>query len=276
MYNHVEWDEHAAQAEKLAYQLTEFQRLPIGAEKRGSLLPASPRAGGLGSSFVGSASGGAGLSMSRLGSSGGPGAGGGGGGGGFAGSGVFSGGASQQHQQYQQHQHQQMYQPQPQPQPQQQQQLAYGGGSSSSAGLPGGMALNPSSSFIGAGGLGGASHVAASHSHGASHSASQFQLPGLSHGLGDSSLSASHLGASAASAGSYAPPASAGGARLGLSTPGGTTLGSLGPSAAALLAKYGYSSVLGGGGLPAGGSAVPTVLGAASGAYPMVQGGDRG
>ena len=50
----------------------------------------------------------------------------------------------------------------------------------------------------------------------------------------------------------------------------------LGPSAAALLAKYGYSSVLGGGGLPAGGSAVPTVLGPASGAYPMVQGGDRG
>jgi hypothetical protein len=274
MYNHFEWDEHAVVAEKLAFQLTEFQRLPIGYEKRGSLVPASsPRA--LGASLGGGASGGVGLSMSRLGSSGGPsasslGASQLGAGAGYGGSGVFSGGVSQQQQQQQQYQYQQ-------------QQQHFQGGASAQH-LPGGMALNPSSSFIGSGGLGGGGGSGSS-----SISNSQFLLPGLSHGLQDGSygsssssmLSASHLGGSysGGAGGMGPPPPSAGGgsaARMGLATPGGTTLGSLGPSAAALLAKYGYSSVLGGGGLPPGGSAVPSVLGPAGGAYPMVQGEQRG
>ena len=42
----------------------------------------------------------------------------------------------------------------------------------------------------------------------------------------------------------------------------------LGPSAAALLAQYGYGSVAAG--VPAGGSAVPAALGPAAGAYPRV------
>jgi hypothetical protein len=225
MYNHHEWDEHAAVAEKLALQITEYQKLPIGAEKRAAR---SPR---MGSSFVGGASGGRGLGGSRLSMS------------------RLGGGNGEQHQQH----------------------LEFGSGSSEA--LPGGMALNPSSSFIAGGGLAGFK------GDGSGVGGGSFHLPGLSHGLSSESGSTSQAHISGAGpgfmgvgGGSGFPPQSAGGARMGLATPGGTALGSLGPSAAALLAKYGYSSVLTGGSMPSGGSSVPTVLGGATGAYPMVSG----
>ena len=60
-YDHFKWEEEAAKAEKIALQLTEFQQLPIGAEKRSARSPRagspakSPRAAGAAGDSAGAA-----------------------------------------------------------------------------------------------------------------------------------------------------------------------------------------------------------------------------
>jgi hypothetical protein len=202
-FNHFALEENARKQEKLALQLTEYQRLPIGSEKR--------RSHSLGASRVGGGSPRA-LTSSQLGGGGGGGGGGGigvgGGGGGGGNFAEFLDGSA-------------------------------ASGSGGASALGGGMALSASGSFLGAGGLGGAGRGASA--------GGGFLLPGLS---------------SALSFGGGTTPGAPGSAM----TP--SSFAQLGPSAAALLAQYGYGSVAAG--VPAGGSAVPAALGPAAGAYPRV------
>ncbi len=178
-YDHFKWEEEAAISEKIALQLTEFQQLPIGAEKRSAR---SPRA----------------LSPGRS------------------------------------------------PPP-----SSNNNRSSSSPARPSpSAALAHVSQFGGAGGggSGGALSGSAPFSAFGDKGATPFSLPTLS-GLG----------------GSRGP--SAGGYGSGLATPGGSILGSLAPSAAALLAQYGFKSVpTGGAGVPAGGYSA----GFGAGGYPSM------
>ena len=106
------------------------------------------------------------------------------------------------------------------------------------------MALSASGSFLGSGGLGGFGRGASA--------GGGFLLPGLSAGLSSS------FGGGATPGGGGAPGSAA--------TP--SSFAQLGPSAAALLAQYGYGSVATG--VPPAGSAVPAALGPAAGAYPRV------
>jgi hypothetical protein len=259
MYNHLEWDQHARDAEKLALQLTEFQRLPIGAERRRSPtrgMGTSPRMGASGQQ-------GDMMSMSHLSQQQQQHMGVEGGGSDWARGGGGGGGGDMY--QYQQQQMSSSYQQGSSYMSQQGQQQQQQGGSQYGM-FSGGMGLNPSSSFIGGGGL-------SASRGGMGSSGMLLPTPGAGSGLGNPSYSLPGLGDSLGGGGGGG---SRGEARTGLATPGGTTLGSLGPSAAALLAKYGYSSVLNGGGgggagqPPSGGSAVPMGLGPATGEYPRV------
>jgi len=232
--NHHEWEEHAVRAEKLALQLTEFNRLPIREETRARSPNRSPRlrtASTMGASGKFGVSPGGPLSLSRLGTS-------------QSGSMGSRGLGLQESRDMRGLSGSNSHLPYPQSFDQSQH-AQFGV-------FSGGMGLNPASSFVGAGGLGASRDGSAIGAL-----PSPFSIPGLpGDGLQTSFLKNSGL--------------AGGDSRVGLVTPGGTALGSLGPSAAALLAKFGYSSVISSSGPPLGGSAVPSGLGPTVGEYPRV------
>ena len=91
---------------------------------------------------------------------------------------------------------------------------------------------------------------------------------GYGSGLGAFSLPTLSRGATPAGYGGGGLTPGAGFSRASLETPGGSTLGALAPSAAALLAQYGFS-----GAVPAGGVGVPSAVGSAgagAGGYPAM------
>ncbi len=91
---------------------------------------------------------------------------------------------------------------------------------------------------------------------------------GYGGGLGAFSLPPLSRGATPAGYGGSGLTPGGGYSRASLETPGGSTLGALAPSAAALLAQYGFS-----GAVPPGGAGIPSAAGSAGvgpGGYPAM------